>query len=270
MRTSMHCRVFFWIPKKRRPLSLRSAPSQKLRERFLPTYYREDSYFYTLMIKLNNLNKYYDFDGYKLHVIRNISLEISNGEFVAIMGPSGSGKTTLLNIIGCLNTVDHGDYFLNGLPIHNNDQLQLSVIRNREIGFVFQSFNLIPRMDAFHNVELSMIYAGIRAKVRRQRCIEALCQVGLEDRLHHMPRQLSGGQQQRVAIARALVNRPKLLIADEPTGNLDSHTGKEIMYIFQQLNASHTSIVMVTHDVEIASYAHRIIRLRDGIIEHSR
>jgi len=199
-------------------------------------------------------------------VLKGVTLRINRGEFVAIMGPSGSGKSTLLNIIGCLDTVDDGRYTLAGTHINLASNAQLATIRNSQIGFVFQAFNLIPRIDALRNVELPMIYAGVREDIRKHRALAALQIVGLRDRAQHSSAQLSGGQQQRVAIARSIVNNPDIIIADEPTGALDSDTGGEIMRIFQQLSASGKTIVMVTHEEDIAAYAQKIIYVRDGHI----
>lgn len=199
--------------------------------------------------------------------MRDINLEIKAGEFVAIMGPSGSGKTTLLNILGCLDTPSKGEYYLDGINVAKATNNQLAIIRNRKIGFVFQGFNLLPRTSAVENVELSLLYAGVNSKDRRDRAIEALNEVGLADRIHHKPKELSGGQQQRVAIARALINHPAIILADEPTGNLDSRTSQEIMEIFKDLNLKGNTIILVTHEQSIAKYSQRIIRVRDGCIE---
>lgn len=197
-------------------------------------------------------------------MLRDVSLHIKKGEFVAIMGPSGSGKSTLLNIIGCLDTADDGKYLLNDIPVDAANEDELANIRNRFLGFVFQSFNLIPRIDAERNVELPMVYAGVKPEIRKKRSLAALKIVGLEDRSHHIPAHLSGGQQQRVAIARSIVNDPEVIIADEPTGALDSRSSHEIMEIFQQLQKSGKTIIMVTHEEEISRYAQRVIHLRDG------
>lgn len=218
------------------------------------------------MIQLQQVSKTYQRGDLSIPVLKNISLHIKRGEFVAIMGPSGSGKSTLLNILGCLDVPDSGVYRLNGniLQVANEDEL--ARIRNRLIGFVFQSFNLIPRINAEHNVELPMIYAGVPPAIRKNRALAALKIVGLADRAEHAPAHLSGGQQQRVAIARSIVNDPEIIIADEPTGALDSHASHEVMRIFQQLQSSGKTIVMVTHEDEIGAYAQRIIRVRDGSI----
>ncbi len=219
------------------------------------------------MIRLRDIHKSYRIGEVILPVLKGISLAIDAGEFVAIMGPSGSGKSTLLNIIGCLDTVDSGRYFLSGVPVEGATDGNLAEIRNHRIGFVFQLFNLIPRIDAERNVELPLLYAGVSRKERKRLAIEALARVGLRDRAAHSPAKLSGGQQQRVAIARALVNRPDIVIADEPTGSLDSAAGKEIMAIFSRLHGEGRTIVLVTHEEDIAAFARRIVRLRDGRVE---
>jgi len=201
-----------------------------------------------------------------VHALRDVSLEIQRGEYVAIMGPSGSGKSTLMNLVGCLDTPTSGSYVLNGISVSEMGDNQLAEIRNREIGFVFQTFNLLARSNALHNVELPLIYGGIPADERRRIALEALANVGLADRVHHKPNELSGGQRQRVAVARALVNKPSILLADEPTGNLDSKTGEEIMALFGELSRKGNTIILVTHEEDIAKHARRIIRLRDGLI----
>ncbi len=201
-----------------------------------------------------------------VHALRDVSLEIQRGEYVAIMGPSGSGKSTLMNLIGCLDTPSTGRYVLNGISVSAMGDNQLAEIRNREIGFVFQTFNLLARSNALHNVELPLIYAGVPADERRRNALEALANVGLADRVHHKPNELSGGQRQRVAVARALVNKPSILLADEPTGNLDSKTGAEIMALIDELSRKGNTIIVVTHEEEIARQARRIIRLRDGLV----
>jgi len=204
--------------------------------------------------------------GETVHALREVSVEIQRGEYVAIMGPSGSGKSTLMNLIGCLDTPSAGQYELNGTQVSEMDDNQLAEIRNKEIGFVFQTFNLLPRSDALRNVELPLVYAGLPAERRRHIALEALQQVGLADRVHHKPNELSGGQRQRVAVARALVNKPSILLADEPTGNLDSKTGAEIMQLFEHLSRQGNTLLVVTHEEDVARQARRIIRLRDGLI----
>src|SRR5882762_1460955 len=202
-----------------------------------------------------------------IHALRDLSLDIGQGEYVAIMGPSGAGKSTLMNLIGCVDTPTSGSYELNGVNVSEMDDNQLAEVRNKEIGFVFQSFNLLPRSDALHNVVLPLIYAGISAEARTRQALAALAQVGLSDRISHKPNELSGGQRQRVAVARALVNNPSILLADEPTGNLDSATGNEIMGLFERLHKQGNTIVLVTHEHDIALHAHRVIHIRDGKVE---
>jgi putative ABC transport system ATP-binding protein len=218
------------------------------------------------LIRLQAISRRYQMGEETIHALREVSLDVERGEYVAIMGPSGSGKSTLMNIIGCLDTPTAGRYELNGVDVSEMDDNQLADIRNREIGFVFQTFNLLPRSNALHNVELPLIYAGIDAGERRQLALDALAHVSLSDRVHHKPNELSGGQRQRVAIARALVNRPSILLADEPTGNLDSKTGVEIMTLFEDLSRKGNTIIVVTHEEEVARHARRILRIRDGQI----
>ncbi len=218
------------------------------------------------VINLSKVYKSYPMGELELTVLKDINIQILAGEFVAIMGASGSGKTTLLNILGCLDTIDRGSYQLVNEQVASASSNTLARLRNQHIGFIFQSFHLLPRIDIIRNVEMPLIYAAIPAALRRQRAIESLINVGLQDRLNHLPSQLSGGQQQRVAIARALVSSPDVLLADEPTGSLDSHNGLEIMALFEQLNQQGKSIVMVTHETDIAAYASRQIILQDGEI----
>jgi putative ABC transport system ATP-binding protein len=219
-----------------------------------------------MIIKMNNLGKVYKTGVIEVEALKNVKLSIEKGEFVAVMGPSGSGKSTLMNIIGCLDRATSGYYELDGVDISSLDDVNLAKIRNLKIGFVFQSFNLLPRITALHNVELPMIYAGVPRKERKIRAIDMLDKVGLLDRMDHKPNELSGGQKQRVAIARALVNNPAILLADEPTGNLDSASGEEIMAIFQELNREGVTIVLVTHEHDIAQHTKRIIRFMDGFL----
>lgn len=222
------------------------------------------------MISIKNLNKIYKTGSVEVHALKNINLEIKHGEFVAIMGQSGSGKSTLMNILGCLDRPTTGEYLLEGTDVSKLSQDELSLIRNKKIGFVFQAFNLIPRTNVLRNVELPMVYAKIKSSNRRQRAIELLEKVGLSDRINHLPNELSGGQKQRVAIARSLANNPPIILADEPTGNLDTQSSEEIMEIFRSLNNEGNSIILVTHEPELAEYADRVIVFRDGLIIEDR
>ena len=216
------------------------------------------------MIEMKDVVKRYTLGGETIYALDHVSLHVSPGEYVAIIGPSGSGKSTLMNIIGCLDQADSGTYILNGKPIKKYRERQLARIRNRQIGFIFQGFNLLPKLSAFENVELPMIYQGIGARKRKKMAREALERVGLGERMKHRPNQLSGGQQQRCAIARALAVKPSLILADEPTGNLDKKTGKEIMQMFKELHEAGNTIVLITHDNKVAQCAERIIRIEDG------
>jgi len=220
-----------------------------------------------VIIRTEGIRKDYHLGSEVVRAVRGVNLEIRKGEFVALMGPSGSGKSTFMNVLGCLDTPTAGSYWLNGQLVSDLSDDQLARVRNREIGFVFQSFNLLPRATALQNVELPLVYAGVPAKERRRRAVEKLELVGLGDRMDHKPPQLSGGQRQRVAIARALVNEPALLLADEPTGNLDSSTGQEIMQALTRLNEEGQTIILVTHEQEIAGFARRQVHLRDGLLE---
>ena len=220
-----------------------------------------------IVILTHHITREYDMGSEVVRALRGVDIQIRRNEFVAVMGPSGSGKSTLMNLIGCLDTPSGGEYWLNGQKVSDLSDDDLAHIRNKEIGFVFQTFNLLPRANALHNVELPLIYAGLDTKTRRARAVHALQQVGLGDRMDHKPNELSGGQRQRVAIARALVNSPSILLADEPTGNLDSTTGEEIMKLFEELWTGGQTIVLVTHESDIAAHARRQIHLRDGLVE---
>jgi len=218
------------------------------------------------VIVTRGITRDYDMGGEVVHALRGVDLAVRRNEYVAIMGPSGSGKSTLMNLVGCLDTPTSGEYWLNGSLVSDMKDDALARVRNREIGFVFQTFNLLPRATALHNVELPLVYAGVGSAERKKRAVEALRRVQLEDRMDHRPNELSGGQRQRVAIARALVNRPAILLADEPTGNLDSATSEEIMRVFEELADAGQTVIMVTHESDIASHARRVVVLRDGRI----
>lgn len=220
-----------------------------------------------MSIRIENMSKVYKLGATSVEALKEVSVTVQDNEYLAIMGPSGSGKSTMMNIIGCLDTPTSGSYFLGDHDVSKMNDDQLAEIRNQKIGFVFQTFNLLPRADVFHNVELPMVYSGMSSARRKKMAEEAIEKVGLTDRMKHRPSELSGGQRQRVAIARALVNNPSIILADEPTGNLDSSTGAEIMVIFDQLNRSENTIILVTHESDIAMHARRVIKLKDGMIE---
>lgn len=219
------------------------------------------------IINIENIAKIYQVGTERVHALRDVSVNISKNEYVAVMGPSGSGKSTLMNMLGCLDTPTSGKYDFKGVSVSDMTDNDLAKIRNREIGFVFQTFNLLSRSDALHNVELPLIYAGVSYSERRERAIQALEDVGLGDRMNHKPNELSGGQRQRVAVARALVTNPSIILADEPTGNLDSRTGAEIMLLFNEIYEKGNTIIIVTHEEDIARHAKRILRLKDGLVE---
>jgi putative ABC transport system ATP-binding protein len=222
------------------------------------------------LIRIRDLAREYQMGEERILALQGVTLDIRRNEYVAIMGPSGSGKSTMMNLLGCLDTPTGGEYWLNGQEVSRLSDDQLARVRNREIGFVFQTFNLLPRATALHNVELPLVYAGARGRERRERAAAALARVGLEHRMEHRPNELSGGQRQRVAIARALVNNPSILLADEPTGNLDSVTSEEIMRVFGDLHAAGQTVIMVTHEPDIAAHAERVVVLRDGRVESDR
>jgi putative ABC transport system ATP-binding protein len=224
----------------------------------------------TAVIRVRELSRAYEMGTERILALRGVTLDIARNEYLAIMGPSGSGKSTMMNLLGCLDTPTGGEYWLNGEEVSRLSDDALARVRNREIGFVFQTFNLLPRASALHNVELPLVYAGVGGRERRERALEALTRVGLADRVHHRPNELSGGQRQRVAIARALVNRPSILLADEPTGNLDSVTSEEIMQVFADLHRAGQTVIMVTHEPDIAAHAERTVVLRDGRVESDR
>ena len=222
------------------------------------------------VIDIKHIKKEYQLGTQQIFALKDVSLEIMKNEYVALMGPSGSGKSTLMNILGCLDTPSEGQYTLNGTQVAKMLDDELAFIRNKEIGFVFQTFNLLPRLSSFENVALPLVYAGVGEKERKERTEEVMLMVGLQDRMNNKPNQLSGGQRQRVAIARALVNNPSIILADEPTGNLDTKTSYEIMHIFGEIQKKGNTVILVTHEEDIAKYAHRIIGLRDGLIEYDK
>ena len=219
-----------------------------------------------VFFRMTDIDKDYPLAGESVHVLKKVSLTLKEGEYLSVLGPSGSGKSTLMNIIGCLDTPTAGEYTLRGRAIEEMDEVELAELRNREIGFIFQNSQLLPRLTALKNVELPLIYAGFRPRERRKRAMAMLERVGLKDRMEHLPSQLSGGQQQRVAVARALVGNPSILLADEPTGALDQKTGAQIMALFQELNDENRTIIMITHDMKIASHARRVVHIIDGVI----
>ncbi len=223
-----------------------------------------------MLISIRNLNKTYMMGLEKVEALKSVSLEIKKNEYVALMGPSGSGKSTLMNLLGCLDSPTRGEYWLNGIEVSTMDDGELAEVRNRQIGFVFQTFNLLPRLSALENVALPLVYAGISKAERLEKARAVLESVGLGDRVTHRPNELSGGQRQRVAVARALVNDPAIILADEPTGNLDSKTSYEIMGLFEQIHQAGNTVILVTHEQDIALHAHRIVRMRDGLIEWDR
>ncbi len=219
------------------------------------------------LITVKDLGRKYVIGAETIHALKSVTLNINKGEFVALMGPSGSGKSTLMNLLGCLDTPTKGEYILNGINVSEMSESELATVRNKEIGFVFQTFNLLPRSTAQDNVALPLIYAGVKKRDRDTRSIQALENVGLGNRVHHKPNELSGGQRQRVAVARALINNPSIILADEPTGNLDSKTSEEIMGLIEEIHSKGNTIIIVTHEEDIAQHAHRIVRMRDGLIE---
>lgn len=224
----------------------------------------------TMLIEIKNLTKKYQIEEIEVHALKGVDVQIRQNEYVAIMGPSGSGKSTLMNVIGCLDTPTTGNYFFRNVDVSSLDDNTLSEMRNKEIGFVFQNFNLLARMSSLHNVELPLMYAGVPKNERKERAIRALERVGLAERMQHKPSELSGGQRQRVAIARALVTNPGILLADEPTGALDSRTGEEIMELFDNLHSEGNTIILITHEQEIADYAHRTVFIKDGLVNWDR